>query len=138
MKGRILAIDYGTKRCGIAVTDVMQIIANPLTTVHPTELLNFLDNYFKTEKVVTVVVGEPIPDEGAISKVENHIRGFLKKFKEKFPAVPVEREDERLTSHMAHQALRDGGAKKKTRQNKELVDTISATIILQSYMERSL
>ena len=134
MSGRILAIDYGTKRCGIAVTDTLQIIANPLTTVPTQELLTFLGNYFEKEKVVTVVVGEPIPDEGAISKVEIQIKIFLKKFKEKFPTMPVEREDERMTSRMAHQTLRDGGAKKKTRQNKELVDAISAAIILQSYM----
>lgn len=134
MSGRILAIDYGTKRCGIAVTDPLQIIANALTTVSTTELIPFLETYFKKEKVVLVVVGEPIPDEGAVSKVEGHIQGFLKKFKEKFPTMPVEREDERFTSHMAHDTLRMGGAKKKTRQNKELVDAISATLILQSFL----
>lgn len=134
MSGRILAIDYGTKRCGIAVTDALQIIANPLTTVPTTELMNFLTDYFLKEKVVQVVVGEPIPDDGAVSVVENHIKGFLKRFKEKFPHMPVAREDERFTSHMAHATLREGGAKKKTRKNKELVDAISAAIILQSYM----
>ena len=134
MTGRILAIDYGTKRSGIAVTDPLQIIANPLTTVPTAELLQFLSTYFEKEKVVRVVIGEPIPDPGAVSKVETHIRGFLKKFGEKFPGMPVEREDERLTTQMAHQSLMEGGAKKKTRQNKELVDAISAAIILQSYM----
>lgn len=134
MTGRILAIDYGTKRSGIAVTDPMQIIANPLTTVHTSELMHFLSNYFEKENVVKVVIGEPIPDPGAVSKVEAHIRSFLKKFKEKFPEMPVDREDERFTTHIAHQSLREGGAKKKTRQNKELVDAISAAVILQSYM----
>lgn len=134
MMGRILAIDYGTKRTGIAVTDPLQIIANPLTTVPTAELLQFLSNYFEKEKVVKVVVGEPIPDPGAVSKVESHIRGFLKRFKDKFPDMPVEREDERFTTSIAHQSLREGGAKKKTRQNKELVDAISAAVILQSYM----
>jgi len=134
MNGRILAIDYGTKRTGIAVTDSLQIIATPLTTVHTTELLQFLADYFAKEKVVQVVVGEPIPDEGAVSKVEAHIKSFLKKFRERFPDMPVDREDERFTTQTAHQSLREAGAKKKTRQNKELVDAISAAIILQSYM----
>ena len=132
--GRILAIDYGTKRTGIAVTDTLQIIANPLTTVPTAELMQFLSNYFEKENVEMVVIGEPIPDPGAVSKVESHIKGFLKKFREKFPTMAVDREDERFTTQMAHQSLLEGGAKKKTRANKELVDAISAAIILQSYM----
>lgn len=134
MTGRILAIDYGTKRTGLAVTDPLQIIANPLTTVPTAELLHFLGTYFEKEKVVQVVVGEPIPDPGAVSKVEIEIQKFLKKFRERFPEMPVDREDERLTSRMAHEALLIGGAKRKTRQEKGLVDTISAVIILQSYL----
>lgn len=134
MSGRILAIDYGTKRTGIAVTDPLQIIANPLTTVPTTELLTFLEDYFRKENVVRVVVGEPIPDPGAISKVELEIQKFLKRFAQKFPQMPVDREDERFTSRMAHDTLLQGGAKRKTRQEKGLVDTISAVIILQSYL----
>lgn len=134
MTGRVLAIDYGTKRTGIAVTDPLQIIANPLTTVPTAELLHFLGAYFEKEKVVQVVVGEPIPDAGTVSKVEIEIQKFLKKFREKFPDMPVDREDERLTSRMAHETLITGGAKRKTRQEKGLVDTISAVIILQSYL----
>lgn len=132
--GRILAIDYGTKRTGLAVSDNLQIIAGPLNTIPTVELLAFLDDYFKKEKVDCVVIGEPIPDEGAVSKVEIEIQKFLKKFREKFPDMPVEREDERFSSKMAHQALFEGGAKKKMRREKGLVDTISAVLILQSYM----
>lgn len=132
--GRILAIDYGTKRTGLAVSDNLQIIAGPLNTIPTAELLAFLDDYFKKEKVDCVVIGEPIPDEGAVSKVEIEIQKFLKKFREKFPDMPVEREDERFSSKMAHQALFEGGAKKKMRREKGLVDTISAVLILQSYM----
>lgn len=134
MIGRILAIDYGTKRTGIAVTDPLQMIANPLTTVPTVELLHFLGNYFEKEKVVLVVIGEPIPDAGAISKVEIDIQKFLKRFREKFPQMPVDREDERFTSRMAHETLLESGAKRKTRQEKGLVDTIAAVIILQSYL----
>lgn len=132
--GRILAIDYGTKRTGLAVTDTLQIIAGPLATIPTAELLDYLTAYFQKEKVDTVVIGEPIPDEGAVSKVEIEIQKFLKKFREKFPEMPVKREDERFSSKMAHQALFEGGAKKKMRRDKGLVDTISAVLILQSYM----
>ncbi len=132
--GRILAIDYGTKRTGIAVTDPLQIIAGPLTTVHTSELFTFLDDYLKREQVDLIVVGEPIPDPGAVSKVENEIKGFLRKFSEKYPDIKVHREDERLTTQEALQSIRMAGAGKKLKKDKGLTDTISAVIILQQYM----
>lgn len=134
MTGRILAIDYGTKRTGLAVTDPLQIIANPLTTVPTDQLLQFLGSYFEKEKVVQIVIGEPIPDAGAISKVEIQIQKFIKRFRERYPHIPLDREDERFTTRMAHDTLIEGGAKRKTRQEKGLVDTIAAVIILQSYL----
>lgn len=133
--GRIMAIDYGTKRVGIAVTDPMQIIANGLTTVHANEVLDFLSNYFVGEKVDCVVVGEPKKLNNEPSQSAKFVEQFIKEFVKKFPGMPLERVDERFTSKIAQQTMLAGGLKKKDRQNKELVDEISATIILQSYME---
>ena len=133
--GRIIAIDYGRKRCGIAVTDELQIIATGLTTVPAHELMNFLKNYASREKVDCFVVGEPKQMNNQPSEALQYIRPFVAKLKQEFPAIPVEMLDERFTSKMAFQSMIDGGLKKKDRQNKELVDTISATILLQSYME---
>jgi putative Holliday junction resolvase len=133
--GRIIAIDYGRKRCGIAVTDELQIIATGLTTVPAHELMNFLKNYASREKVDCFVVGEPKQMNNQPSEALQYIRPFVAKLKQEFPATPVEMLDERFTSKMAFQSMLDGGLKKKDRQNKELVDTISATILLQSYME---
>ena len=130
-----MAIDYGTKRVGIAVTDPLKIIANGLTTVHSKDVLIFLENYFKQEVVECVVVGDPKTLMNQASSVAGHVNGFVKKLKEKFPELKVERIDERFTSSMAHQTMLMGGLKKKDRQNKETVDRISATIILQSYMQ---
>ena len=133
--GRILAIDYGQKRVGIAVTDPLQIISNGLTTVHSKDIFTFLDEYFLKEDVETVVVGYPLTlkNEGAQSL--KFINPFIKKLQKKFPELNVEIYDERFTSKLAQIAMIEGGVKKKDRQNKALTDKISATIILQSYME---
>lgn len=131
---RILAIDYGTKRTGIAVTDELQIIASGLTTVNTRELLPFLEKYFGEEKVELVLVGEPKQKDGSASQSEVHIQEFLKGFSEKFPSMPVKRVDETFTSKMAFQTMIDSGLKKKKRRDKALIDEISATIILQSYL----
>lgn len=134
--GRILAIDYGNKRAGVAVTDPMKMIANGLTTVHPNELLDYLTGYLNKEQVETIVVGYPKQMNNQDSESVQHIRPFLKKLKKQFPDMPVELEDERFTSSMAQDAMLQGGMKKKQRQNKANVDKISATIILQSFLER--
>ena len=131
---KILALDYGTKRTGVAVTDDMQIIASGLTTVPTKELLPFLTQYFKDEKVELVVLGEPKQMDNTASESEVYIQKFVEKFKQKFPAMPLVREDERFTSKMAFQTMIDSGLSKKARKNKALVDEISATLILQSYL----
>ncbi|MCL6217612.1 MULTISPECIES: Holliday junction resolvase RuvX [Zunongwangia] len=131
---RVMALDYGVKRTGIAVTDELQMIASGLTTVDTPSLLNFLEDYFKKEKVETVVVGEPKQKDNSASQSEVFIAEFLKKFTEKFPDMKLVRVDERFTSKMAFQTMIDSGLKKKKRQNKALVDEVSATIILQSYL----
>lgn len=131
---RILALDYGTKRTGIAVTDELKMIASGLTTVNTLELMKFLEDYFKNEKVERVLVGEPKRMDDSPSQSEVHIQEFLKRFTEKFPDMPVERVDERFTSKMAVQSMIDSGLKKKKRRNKALVDEISATIILQTWL----
>lgn len=134
--GRILAIDYGQKRAGIAVTDPLQIIANGLTTVAATETLAFLENYCKTETVDAFVVGHARQMDSSDSESMVFIKPFVVGLQRKFPNTPVHMVDERFTSKMAFQTMIDGGLKKKQRQNKALVDTISATLILQSYMEQ--
>lgn len=131
---RILALDYGTKRTGIAVTDEMQIIASGLTTVETRELMKFLETYFISENVELVLVGEPKQMDNSASQSEVAILEFLKKFSLKFPTMQLKRVDERFTSKMALKTMLDSGLKKKKRQNKALVDEISATIILQSYL----
>jgi len=133
--GRILAIDYGQKRVGIAVTDEFQIIANGLTTVHSKDILSFLKDYISKEKVDCFVVCEPKQMNNLPSESVKFINPFIKQLKKSFPEIPIERVDERFTSKMASQTIIDAGLKKKDRQNKALVDTISATIILQSFME---
>lgn len=132
--GRILAIDYGTKRTGIAVTDELKIIASGLTTVATKELLEFLSNYFAKENVELVIIGEPKQMDNTASQSEMGIQEFLKEFEKKFPDLNYKRVDERFTSKMAFQTMIDSGLKKKQRKNKALVDEISATIILQSYL----
>ncbi len=131
---RLLAIDYGTKRCGIAVSDPLQIIANGLTTVHAKDLLTFLETYLQKEAVELIIVGEPKNLNGQATDATEYVNAFVKQLKKKFPTIKISRIDERFTSKMAFQTMVDAGLKKKARQNKELVDQISATIILQSYM----
>ncbi len=133
---RILAIDYGQKRTGIAVTDELQIIASGLTTVDTNELFDFLKDYIRTEQIELFLVGEPKQKDGTASQSEALIQPFLKQLEINFPSIPVQRIDERFTSKMAFQTMIDSGLKKKQRQNKDLVDEISATIILQSYLYR--
>lgn len=133
--GRLLSIDYGQKRVGIAVSDSLQIIANGLTTVPTQELFVFLKTYFTKESVEKVIVGKPMQTNGQPSENLQRVCAFVVKFQKQFPNIPVEWYDERYTSTMAHQAMLDGGLKKKARQNKALVDEISATIILRDYME---
>lgn len=133
---RILAVDYGVKRTGIAVTDELQLIASGLTTVATPELLTFLKDYCNKENVAVIVVGEPKQMDNSHSESEVYIQEFLKKITIALPHIPVERVDERFTSKMAFQAMISGGAKKKQRANKALIDEISATIILQTYLER--
>lgn len=133
---RVLAIDYGTKRCGIAVTDLLQMTAQPLDTVHPEKLFEFFKNYFDTEPVETLVVGLPVQKDGTPSKVETEIVGFIRKFKVQYPAINVVRVDERYTSKMASQSLITMGAKKNQRKQKELIDKLSATLILQTFLEK--
>ncbi|WP_179346350.1 Holliday junction resolvase RuvX [Winogradskyella ursingii] len=132
--GRILAIDYGTKRTGLAVTDEMQIIASGLTTVETKNLLDYLKNYISNEKVEKFVVGLPKQMNNTASKSEVYIQKFLLQLEKAIPSVPIVRIDERFTSKMAFQTMIDSGLKKKQRQNKALVDEISATLILQSYL----
>ncbi|WP_431158700.1 Holliday junction resolvase RuvX [Winogradskyella poriferorum] len=132
--GRILAIDYGTKRTGIAVTDELQIIASGLTTVATPELLDFLKDYLEKENVDKIVVGEPKQMNNTASESEVYIKTFLKKLTKAIPHITIERVDERFTSKMAFQTMIDSGLKKKQRRNKALVDEISATLILQSYL----
>lgn len=131
---RILAIDYGTKRTGIAITDELQMIASGLTTVETKDLLKFLTEYMAKEKVSLILVGEPKQMDNTASESEVFISAFLKKMGKQFPNIPLERVDERFTSKMAFQTMIDSGLKKKQRKNKALIDEISATLILQSYL----
>ncbi len=133
---RVLAIDYGKKRVGIAVTDPFQIIANNLTTVPAHTIWNFLDEYFQKEKVEKVVVGYPRKLNNEASSAVIYINPFLKKFQLKYPNIQLEIIDERFTSKIAFQTMIEGGVKKQKRRDKTMVDAISATIILQSYLEQ--
>ncbi|SFJ43104.1 Holliday junction resolvase RuvX [Myroides guanonis] len=133
---RILSIDFGKKRTGIAITDELQIIASGLTTVETKVLLPFLKDYFAKENVERVVIGEPKRLNNEPSEVVPILNEFIKKFRIEFPEMPVERMDERFTSKMAFQTMIDSGLKKKQRQNKALVDEIAATIILQDYLNK--
>ncbi|WP_235830335.1 Holliday junction resolvase RuvX [Paenimyroides tangerinum] len=131
---RLLAIDYGGKRTGIAITDEMQIIASGLTTVETKQLFPFLQEYFSKEKVSKVIVGEPKRLNNEPSEIAPKIDEFVVKFKKLYPAIEVIRMDERFTSKMAFQTMIDSGLKKKQRQNKALVDEIAATILLQDFL----
>ena len=132
--GRLLAIDYGTKRTGIAVTDELHIIASGLTTVSTPDLIVFLKDYVSKETVDKIVVGLPKQMDNTHSESEVYIQKFLVKLEKQIPNIPIVRVDERFTSKMAFQTMIDGGLSKKQRRNKALVDEISATLILQSYM----
>lgn len=131
---RILAIDFGTKRTGIAVTDELQIIASGLTTVDTKDLLQFLKTYVKKESVELFLVGEPKQMDNTASESEVHIIPFISKLEKALPSIPIKRVDERFTSKMAFQTMIDSGLKKNQRKNKGLIDEISATLILQSYL----
>ena len=135
---RILAIDYGMKRTGIAVTDALQIIASGLTTVPSETAIAFLKDYFSKEDVIKVLIGEPKQMNGQASESTPIIEKFVADFKAAFPEMPIVRVDERFTSKMAFQTMIDSGLKKKQRQNKGLVDEIAATILLQDYLTRKM
>ena len=132
----IMAIDYGTKRCGIAVTDPLQTCAFGLDTVAPGKLISFIKSYTTLEKVSTLVVGEPKQRDNTPSEVETKIASFLTQLKREFPTLVIVRHDERFTSKMAQQALIQSGAPKKVRQKKEVIDKLSATLILQGYLDQ--
>lgn len=136
--GRILAIDYGIKRTGIAVTDEMQIIASGLTTVETPSLFEFLTDYLSKEKVEKIIIGEPKQMNGTPSESAIYIDKFCDEFQIKFPTLPLIKVDERFTSKMAFQTMIDSGLKKKQRQNKGLIDEIAATIILQDFLNRNI
>jgi len=133
--GRILAIDYGRKRVGIAVTDELKMIANALTTIHADEVIGFLKKYSSEENLECIVVGEPKNMKYEASEAEKYIIPFLKKLKKELPDINIVRMDERFTSKIALQTVIEAGLKKKDRRNKALLDSISATLILQSYLK---
>ncbi|HEY1010691.1 MAG: Holliday junction resolvase RuvX [Daejeonella sp.] len=133
---RILAFDYGTKRIGIAVTDPLQIIATGLDTIHPKDIVDYLKKYLAKEDVELFVVGEPLQMDGTPSQSTPHIKGFITILSKHFPEIPVARIDERFTSKMASATVAQSGLKRSDRQDKGRLDTISATIILQTYLEK--
>lgn len=132
--GRILAIDYGQKRIGLATTDELQLISTGLKTIHIKDIWNFLDDYLKKETVDSIVVGEPKDLMNRPSDSEKYIGPFVKQLVKKYPNISVVRFDERFTSKIAHDTMLDSGISKSKRQDKSMVNTISATLILQSYM----
>lgn len=136
MKGRILAIDYGTKRVGLAVTDSLQIIATHLKTIHSEELIPFLKEYVLKENVVELVIGQPKHLDGSLSGPLESLQNFKKALNRTFPSIPLHEVDERFTSKMASASMLESGLKKSKRKNKEEVDLISAVIILQSYLDQ--
>lgn len=131
---RILSIDYGKKRTGLAVTDPLQIIAGGLATVSTSELFDYLQQYVAREAVERIVIGEPRQPNGQPSENLARVQQFVNRWRKQRPDIPIEYYDERFTSVLAHQAMLDAGLKKKTRQDKALVDEISATIILEDYL----
>lgn len=135
---RILSIDYGKKRTGLAVTDPLKLIAGGLATVSTSELFNYLQDYIKKEQVEKVIIGKPLQTNGEPSENLNRVQQFVNRWKKATPQIPIEYYDERFTSVLAHRAILDSGIGKKARQNKALVDEISATILLQDYMESRL
>ena len=134
--GRILAIDYGKKRVGLAVTDPMKIIAGKLTTIPSHQIFDFLKEYFLKEDVEKIIIGYPLQMNNEASEAVVYINPFLRRFQKLYPDMPIEQVDERFSSKMAFQTMIDAGLKKKDRQNKGMIDAVSATILLQSYMEQ--
>jgi len=132
-----MAFDYGTKRIGVAVTDPLQIIATALTTLHPDEIIGFIKKYLQSEAIEKFVVGSPLQMDGSPSQSAPHVVGFVRSLKKHFPEIQVVTIDERFTSKMASSVIAQSGLKKAKRQQKSLVDQISAVIILQTYMESS-
>ena len=133
--GRILAIDFGRKRTGLAVTDPLRITANPLITIPTHTLIDWLTDYFSKEQVDEVVIGHPLQLNGQESESMQYIQPFINRFKNVFPYMPLKQYDERFTSVMAHQAMLAGGMKKSQRQDKAVVDKIAACIILEGYLD---
>ncbi len=133
---RIMGIDFGAKRTGIAVTDELQIIASGLTTIETKNIFSFLEQYLQTEKVEIIVIGLPKRLDNEDSEIEKQIQKFITQLNKTFPSIKLERQDERFTSKLALKTMIDSGVKKKKRRDKALIDEISATIILQSFMER--
>lgn len=132
---RIIAIDYGTKRVGLAVTDELKIIATALDTIHSKDVIEYLKKYCAENNVETFVLGLPKQMDGSASESERHIQGFQNSLRKNFPSIVIKRYDERFTSKMASQSLIDSGASKKDRKNKGLLDSISAVLILQDYLK---
>lgn len=132
---RLLSIDYGRKRCGLAVTDPLQLVPGGLTTVPTSSLMDFLKDYLQREEVERIIVGEPRQSNGMPSENMARVEAFVKVLKKQVPGISVDFYDERFTSVIAHRAMIEGGLKKKDRMNKGLVDEISATIILEDYMD---
>ena len=132
--GKALGIDYGTKRTGIAITDAMQIIASGLATVETHTLDDFISNLVQKEAIECFVVGDPKNLDGTATDSTSHVNGFIKRIKQKYPEIPIYQIDERFTSKIAKQSILSSGAKKKVRQDKSLVDQVSAAIILQNYL----
>ena len=131
---RILGIDYGTKRVGIATTDPLQIIVNGLTTVPTSEIFDFLQKYIAEEEVECIVVGDPMHEDGSPAQIAHLVVGFIRKIKKLFPEIKVDTQDERFTSQEAKQIILQSGAKKKKRRDKGFVDEVSAVLILQDYL----
>lgn len=134
---RIIGIDYGRKRVGVAVSDPLGIFASALDTVHSAKIIDYLKKYAETETVVRFVVGYPVNMNGRPSEAQKDVDVFLRQLEKAFPSIPIVKEDERFTSVLAHRAMIDGGMKYSDRRNKESVDKISAAIILQSHMDRT-
>ena len=132
---RIVGIDYGTKRVGIAVTDPLQIIASGLTTVATKDIFTFLEDYLSKEAVECIVVGEPLNEDGSPSQIAHIVVGFIRKLQKHYPDIKIVTQDERYTSRVAKRIILQSGAKKKKRRNKALVDKVSAGLILQAYMD---
>lgn len=135
--GRIIGIDYGRKRIGLAVTDPMKIVASPLATVSPAEFDDFIADYLKTEEIEAFVIGYPVQMNNQPSESVTYVNPFIRKLRNKFPSVPVHLVDERYTSQMALRTMIDGGVKKKGRRNKSMIDKISASIILRSFLDKN-